>query len=179
MPESDLDGVSANLGEVLRAADALLVEWSQFGASVRDQVQRETAQIGRAVSDGTGAAVERAVRDQLAALTRELSHLEQRVRIASRGLHEQRVYGRRWLAGIAGGLTIAIVLLVVLLVLVARRPGSATPAPVPAERAEVAPSLPPPDARPADVTAPPFVDAAPPADAPPPPADAARPARRR
>jgi hypothetical protein len=168
MAEPALDDVSANLGEVLRHADALLAEWSQFGASVRAQVEREAAQIGRAVSDGTGAAVERAVRDQLAAMTRELAHLEERVRAASRGLSDQRAHDRRWLAAIAGGVAVALALLVVMVV---RGPAAAPPLALRVEPAQVAPLQPPPDAHPPD--------AAVPADASPPPADAARPARRR
>jgi hypothetical protein len=185
MADRRLDDVSANLGEVLRHADALLAEWSRFGDSVRAQVEREAAHIGRAVSDGTGAAVERAVRDQLASLARELAQLEQRVRVVSRGLGERPAHDRRLLGTIAGGIALAIVLLGVLLVLVVRGP-----APLPASPVHVDGTAPsfggavggaqvpvdelakvPPDARP--------VDAAPPADAAPPPAAATRPVRRR
>jgi hypothetical protein len=116
MADPRLDDVSANLGEVLRHADTLLAEWSRFGASVRAQVEREAAQIGRAVSDGTGVAVERAVRDQLAGLGRELGKLEQRVRAASHVLIDQRTHDRRLLVGIAVGIAVAIALLVVVFV---------------------------------------------------------------
>jgi len=165
-----LDDLSANLADVLRHADALLDEWARFGASVRAQVEREAAQVGGAVADATGAAVERAASAQLANLRAEIVQLEQRVRAAARIVAEQRATDRRLLGGIAAGVAIAIALLVVL---VARGPGAApapaTPAPEPV-RVEPA-SLPPPDARPLDAAIAPI-------DAPPPP-DAVRAPRHR
>lgn len=162
-PAKRLDDVSANLAEVLRHADALLEEWSQFGASVRAQVEREAAQVGRAVADGAGGAVEKS----LATLRSELSQLEKRVRAAQLLVVQQRATDRRLLAGIAIGVAIVIAMLAFVIV---RGPTVAEVAPVPA----AVPSAPPPDARPIDA-APPPVDAAP----PPPPADAAKPARHR
>jgi hypothetical protein len=168
MAERRLDDVSANLGEVLRHADELLAEWSRFGTSVRAQVEREAAHIGRAVSDGAGAAVERAVHEQLASLARELAQLEQRARGVSRSLGEGRAHDHRLLGAIAGGVALAIVLLVVIVV---RGPGVA-PAPVATEpaRLQLAPAAPL-DAR--------SIDASPPPDAAALPTDAPRPARRR
>ena len=165
-----MDDISESLAEVLRQADAMLEEWSRFGASVRAQVEREATQIGRAVADGTGVAVERAVATQLASLSKELQLLEQRVRSTSRAVAEQRTNDRRLLGGIAAGLAIAIILLVVL---VARGPAAPQViAPVPASAGA---PLPPADAA-APIDAPVIhVDAAVPA----PPADAGKPPVRR
>src|SRR5438034_11272916 len=136
MPEpaaKRLDDISASLAEVLRQADALLAEWSRFGASVRAQVEREAAHIGRAVADGTGAAAGRAVATQLASLTKELTQLEQRVRATSRAVVEQRATDRRLLPGIAVGVALAIVLLVVLVVRGPAAPQVPPPEPARAE----------------------------------------------
>jgi hypothetical protein len=138
-----LDDVSDHLGEVLRRADELLVEWSQFGAQVRAQVERQVAGIGDVVDDAVaraaGAGIDRAVADRLRGLTAELERLEQRARAASRAVVEQRDRDRRVLWILVGGVVLANALLVALLL---RKPEPApvaepirleTPAPAPAE----------------------------------------------
>jgi hypothetical protein len=123
-----LDDVSDHLGEVLRRADELLGEWSQFGAQVRTQVEREVASVGDvvdgAVARAAGAGIDRAVADRLRALTAELERLEQRTRAASRAVVEQRESDRRVLWLVVAGIVLANALLVVL---VLRKP---EPAPV-------------------------------------------------
>jgi hypothetical protein len=135
-----LDSISDHLGIVLKRADALLAEWSTFGASVRDQVQREATTIGETVAssiDGavvraTTAGIDRAVTDhlgaRLAALTAELTRLEQRARAASRSFGDQRTGDRRVLWIVAAGVLIANALLVALLV---RTPPATVAMPVP------------------------------------------------
>jgi hypothetical protein len=123
-----LDDVSDHLGEVLRRADELLVEWSQFGAQVRAQVEGEVAAIGEvvdgAVTRAAGSGIDRALADRLRALTAELERLEQRTRAASRAVVEHREADRRVLWVVVAGIVLANALLVVLLL---RKP---EPAPV-------------------------------------------------
>jgi hypothetical protein len=114
-----LDDVSDHLGEVLRHADELLVEWSQFGAQVRAQVERQVAAIGDVVDDAVAraasAGIDRAVADRLRALTAELERLEQRARAASRAVVEQRERDRRVLWILVAGVVLANALLVAVL----------------------------------------------------------------
>ena len=114
-----LDDVSDHLGEVLRRADDLLVEWSRFGAQVRDQVEREAAAIGGvvdgAVARAAAGGIDRAIGDRLRALTTELERLEQRTRAASRAAVEQRAADRRILWAVVAGIVLANALLVVLI----------------------------------------------------------------
>jgi hypothetical protein len=140
-PVAALDGVSDHLGEVLRRADELLVEWSRFGAEVRTQVEREAGEVGRAVAtavDGAvaraaSASVERALTDQigakLTALATEISKLEQRTRAASRAVGEERRGDRRVLWGLGAGILIANGLLVAMLL---RQPAAPVQLPAPA-----------------------------------------------
>jgi hypothetical protein len=175
-----LDEVSDHLAEVLRRADELLAEWSRFGAGVREQVDREATNVGRAVAtavDGavaraTSTGVERAIADQigvqLTALATEIGRLETRARAAQRAVGEERRADRRVLWGVVGGVLIANALLVVMLL---RKPTQLPPpAPEPA-RVEV-PVAAPSDAAVAEQA----IDAA--LEAPAPPADgsAAKPA---
>jgi hypothetical protein len=122
-----LDDVSDHLGEVLRRADELLLEWSKFGAQVRAQVERETAAVGEVVEGAVGraatAGLDRAIGDRLRALTVEIERLEQRTRAASRAVVEQREGNRRILWALVAGIVLANALLVVLIL---RRP-DATP----------------------------------------------------
>jgi hypothetical protein len=115
-----LDDVSDHLGEVLRRADELLAEWSQFGTQVRAQVEREVAAVAGVVDDAVaraaGAGIDRAVADRLRALTAELERLEQRTRAASRAAAEQRESDRRVLWIVVAGVVLANALLVVLLI---------------------------------------------------------------
>jgi hypothetical protein len=161
-----LDDVSDHMAQVLRQADELLAEWARFGASVRGQVERETVAIGDAVATSidravaqavatTEAGVDRAVVDavtakigaQLQTLALELGRLEARAKAANRALGEQRAADRRILWGIAGGLAIAIGLLVVL---VLRKPPISEPMPAPVPIVEPKQDLPkPPDPAPA------------------------------
>ncbi len=148
---AELDGVSDHMGEVLRRADELLVEWSRFGADVRTQVEREANEAGRtiatavdaAVVRATSASVERTLTDQigtkLATLATEMTKLEQRTRAASRAISEQQRGDRRVLWAIAAGILIANVLLVMMLL---RRPAQLPPAsePVRVEAPIVAPA---------------------------------------
>lgn len=128
------DAASARMAEILRRADALLAEWSQFGAAVRTQVEREASQIGNAVVDATDLAVRRAAAEgtsraiseqfgkQLAALSAEVGKLETRARAAARVIGEQQRGDRTLLYGLAAGMLVAIGLLVALLV---REPAAA------------------------------------------------------
>jgi hypothetical protein len=156
------------MAQVLRHADELLAEWARFGASVRGQVERETVAIGDAVAGAidasvkqavaaTEAGVDRAVTEaianrigaQLQNLALELGRLEARAKAANRALGEQRAADRRLLYGIAGGLAIAIGLLVVL---VLRKPP--VPEPMPAPVPIVEPKDPPKPLDPAPVADP-------------------------
>jgi len=114
-----LDDVSDHLGEVLRRADELLVEWSRLGVQVRAQVEREVAAIGEvvdgAVARAAGSGIDRAIADRLRALTAELERLEQRTRAASRAVVEQREGDRRVLWIVVAGVVLANALLVALL----------------------------------------------------------------
>ena len=122
-PARALDEVSDHLGEVLRRADELLVEWSRFGGQVRAQVEREATAIGQvvdgAVERAAGAGIDRAIGDRLRALTAELERLEQRARTASRAVVDQRAADRRVLWVVVAGVVLANALLVALLL---RRP---------------------------------------------------------
>jgi hypothetical protein len=163
-----LDDVSDHMAQVLRHADELLAEWARFGASVRGQVERETVAIGESVAGAidasvrqavaaTEAGVDRAVTEaianrigaQLQNLALELGRLEARAKAANRALGEQRAADRRLLYGIAGGLAIAIGLLVVL---VLRKPP--VPEPMPAPVPIVEPKEPPKPLDPAPVVDP-------------------------
>jgi hypothetical protein len=121
-----LDDVSDHLGEVLRRADELLVEWSRLGVQVRAQVEREVAAIGEvvdgAVARAAGAGLDRAITDRLRALTVELERLEQRTRAASRAVVEHREGDRRVLWIVVAGVVLANALLVALLL---RKPDAA------------------------------------------------------
>jgi hypothetical protein len=140
-----LDTASDHLGELLRHADELLLEWSKFGAGVRAQVDREAHQIGNAVCDAVDLAVRRAAAEgtaraiteqlgtQLAAVSAEVAKLESRARAASRAISEQRRGDRGLLYGLIAAVLIANALLVVMLV--------RTPAPVIVEPAPVAKPL--------------------------------------
>jgi hypothetical protein len=114
-----LDDVSDHLGEVLRRADELLVEWSTFAAQVRGQVEREAAAVGHIVEGAVGRVaaqgIDRAISDRLRALTLEIERLEQRARAASRAVVEQRDQDRRILWAVVAGIVLANALLVVLL----------------------------------------------------------------
>jgi hypothetical protein len=114
-----LDDVSDHLGEVLRRADELLVEWSTFAAQVRGQVEREAAAVGQLVEGAVGRVaaqgIDRAISDRLRALTLEIERLEQRARAASRAVVEQRDRDRRVLWAVVAGVVLANALLVVLL----------------------------------------------------------------
>lgn len=114
-----LDDVSDHLGEVLRRADALLAEWSRFGAQVRAQVDREVVAIGGvvdgAVARAASAGLDRAIADRLRGLTAELERLEQRTRDASRVASERRAGDRRVLWVVVAGIVLANALLVALL----------------------------------------------------------------
>jgi len=121
-----LDDVSDHLGEVLRRADDLLVEWSKLGVQVRAQVEREAAAVGEVVEGAIGRAatggLDRAIGDRLRALTVEIERLEQRTRAASRAVVEQREGDRRILWAVIAGIVLANALLVVLIL---RRPDAA------------------------------------------------------
>ena len=121
-----LDDVSDHLGEVLRRADDLLVEWSKFGAQVHDQVEREAAAVGEVVDSAVGRAaatgIDRAIGERLRALTSELERIEQRARAASRAVVEQREADRRILWAVVAGIVLANALLVVLIL---RKPAAA------------------------------------------------------
>lgn len=125
-----LDDVSDHLGEVLRHADELLVEWSRFGARVRTSVDAEVAGIGEvvdgAVLRAANSGVDRAIADRLRALSSEIERLEQRTRAASRAVADQRAGDRRLLWSVIAGVVLSNALLVVLLL---RRP---EPVPLPA-----------------------------------------------
>jgi hypothetical protein len=122
-----LDDVSDHMGEVLRQADALLAEWSGFAAKVRAQVEHEARTIGdavggaidEAIARGVDEAVARAMGDRLAAqlaqLANELTRIESRARAAARSIADQHTTDRRiwWLLG--GGIALANVLLVLIL----------------------------------------------------------------
>ncbi|MBA2538377.1 MAG: hypothetical protein H0V17_01975 [Deltaproteobacteria bacterium] len=140
MRPEPLDTASEHMAEILRRADGLLAEWSQFGAAVRTQVEREAQQIGAAVCDATEQAVRRAAAEgtsraisdqlgkQLAALSTEVGKLETRARAASRAIAEQRRGDRALLYGLAVAVLIANVFLVVLLL---RNPTRIVVEPVP------------------------------------------------
>ena len=121
-----LDDVSDHLGEVLRRADELLVEWSTFAAQVRGQVEREAAAVGHIVEGAVGRVaaqgIDRAIGERLRALTLEIERLEQRTRAASRAVVEQRDRDRRLLWAVVAGIALANALLVVL---VLRKPAGA------------------------------------------------------
>lgn len=114
-----LDDVSDHLGEVLRHADELLVEWSQFGARVRTAVDAEVAGIGEvvdgAVLRAAQSGVDRAIVDRLRGLSSEIERIEQRTRAAARAVADQRTVDRRLLWGVIAGIVLSNVLLVVLL----------------------------------------------------------------
>jgi len=114
-----LDDVSDHLGEVLRRADQLLVEWSGFGAQVRAQVEREAAAIGTAVDGAVaraaGAGLDQAIADRLRALTAELERLEQRTRAVSHAVVQRREGDRKVLWIVVAGIVVANALLVALL----------------------------------------------------------------
>jgi hypothetical protein len=114
-----LDDVSDHLGEVLRRADQLLVEWSGFGAQVRAQVEREAAAIGTAVDGAVaravGAGLDQTIADRLRALTGELERLEQRTRAVSHAMVQRREGDRRVLWIVVAGIVVANALLVALL----------------------------------------------------------------
>jgi hypothetical protein len=114
-----LDDVSDHLGEVLRRADALLAEWSRFGAQVRAQVDLEVVAIGGvvdgAVARAASAGLDRTIADRLRALTAELERLEQRTRDASRVASERCAGDRRVLWVVVAGIVLANALLVALL----------------------------------------------------------------
>jgi hypothetical protein len=134
--------VSAHLGEVLRRADALLVEWSAFGAAVRGQVEREVATIGdavgaavertldAAVARGVASSLERAIAEQLdariAGLAAELAKLEHRAQLAADGVSGVRARDRRLLGAHVLGVLVANALLALLLV---RTPRAQAPSP--------------------------------------------------
>jgi len=123
-----LDDVSDHLAEVLRRADALLAEWSRFGAGVRVQVEREAAAIGDAVAASvegavtaaTLTAVDRALAEQinirLRTLAAELDRLEQRTRTAANGVKRDRSIDRKILWIVVAGIVAANVLLVLMFV---------------------------------------------------------------
>ncbi|MEJ7601034.1 MAG: hypothetical protein WKG01_24235 [Kofleriaceae bacterium] len=143
-PPSDpevLDDVSDHLGEVLRRADALLVEWTKFGAQVQIQVDREARAIGDtvassvedAVTRATLSSIEHALGDQItarmSALAGELARLEQRTRAAATSVQRARSTDRKLLWAVLAGIVGANVLLAVVLV---RRPSEIiAPAPEP------------------------------------------------
>src|ERR1043166_3582366 len=150
-----LDDVSDHLGEVLRRADELLVEWSKFGAQVRGQVEREAAAVGQIVDGAVGRVaaqgIDRAIGERLRALTLEIERLEQRTRAASRAVVEQRDSDRRLLWGMIAGIVLANALLVVLLLRKPEAPPAAEPirldvpsaaAPAPGAAPAVTPSAP-------------------------------------
>ena len=150
-----LDDVSDHLGEVLRRADELLVEWSKFGAQVRGQVEREAAAVGQIVDGAVGRVaaqgIDRAIGERLRALTLEIERLEQRTRAASRAVVEQRDSDRRLLWGVIAGIVLANALLVVLLLRKPDAPPVAEPirldapsavAPAPGAAPAVTPSAP-------------------------------------
>jgi hypothetical protein len=132
------------MGEVLRRADELLVDWSRFGAEVRAQVEREAHQIGNvvahsvegAVARATTTGVDRAMAEQigakLASLATEISRLEGRARAASRAIADDRRGDRRVLWGVAAGVLVANALLLAILL----RPQPVA-APPPAEPAKI------------------------------------------
>jgi hypothetical protein len=145
--EAELDGVSSQLGEVLRQADELLAEWQRFGVQVRAEVDREVASIGGAVGGAIDGAVDRAadrassavdaavartlersVQDRLGALATELGRLEQRAKAAARVVAEDRERDRWMLWTVIGGVVVANVLLALVLL---RDPVSPTVAPAP------------------------------------------------
>jgi hypothetical protein len=123
-----LDDVSDHLAEVLRRADALLAEWSKFGAAVQDQVQREARAIGDAVASSvegavtaaTLTAVDRALAEQingrLRALAAELDRLEQRTKTAANGVKRERSIDRKILWIVVAGVVAANALLVLMFV---------------------------------------------------------------
>jgi len=123
-----LDDVSDHLAEVLRRADALLAEWSKFGAGVRVQVEREAAAIGEtvaasvegAVTAATLTVVDRALAEQinvrLRTLAAELDRLEQRTRTAANGVKRDRSIDRKILWIVVAGVVAANVLLVLMFV---------------------------------------------------------------
>jgi len=135
-----LDDVSDHMGEILRRADELLVEWSRFGAEVRAEVEREAQKVGHAVAgavDGAvaraaSASVDRAITDQigakLTALSAEIGRLEARARAASRSISDERRGDRRVLWVVAAGIVIANALLVLVLL---RRPSEPALPPAP------------------------------------------------
>lgn len=133
-----LDDVSDHLGEVLRRADRLLVEWTAFGASVRAQVDREAQTIAATVASSLDGAVrgvaDRAIATQvearLAALSTELGRLETR----TRAIAAERATSRRLAFAAVAGILLANVLLVLLLL----RPATVPPPMVPAPREEAA-----------------------------------------
>ena len=110
----------------MRRADDLLEEWGRFGAQVRGQVEREAAAIGEVVDSAVGRAaatgIDRAIGDRLRALTTELERIEQRARVASRAVVEQREADRRILWAVVAGIVLANALLVVLIL---RKPEAA------------------------------------------------------
>ena len=123
-----IDDVSDHLAEVLRRADALLAEWSKFGASVQMQVEREARAIGdtvassveNAVTAATLTTVDRALADQITArlrtLAAELDRLEQRTRTAANSVKRERSIDRKILWLVVAGIIGANVLLVLLYV---------------------------------------------------------------
>jgi hypothetical protein len=144
-----LDTAGDHLAEMLRRTDALLAEWSQFGAAVRAQVEREATQIGSAVGDAvesavrraTSAGVDRAFADQLgaklAALSAEIAKVETRARAASRAITDQHRGDRGLLYGLGAVILIANGLVIALLL-------RSSPLPAPAPVVEPAPVVAPP-----------------------------------
>lgn len=151
-PATALDDVSQHLGEVLRHADALLEQWSSFGAEVQREVERSTARIGDAVdhavassleqvahraSTSAAAAVDLAVRrcleervgEQLRRLGAELTGLESKARAVAHHNAAQRRRERIMFAATVLGLVASNLLLVVMMVLGSHSPPSAAMAP--------------------------------------------------
>lgn len=139
----DLDAASDHMAQILRRSDALLAEWSQFGAAVRAQVEREAGRIGdvvgnavdTAVDRATASAIDRAVSErlgaQLSALSTEVTKLESRARAAGRAMTEHKRTDRGILIGLVVAVLLANGLLIALLVRRPAQPAMIAPEPVP------------------------------------------------
>ena len=148
-----LDDVSDHLAEVLRRADALLAEWSKFGAAVQLQVDREARAIGdtvaasveQAVTTATLTAVDRALTEQISTrlrtLAAELDRLEQRTRTAANGVKREAAVNRKILWAVVAGIVGANVLLVLLFLPPPEPLRIETPAVIPDAGVDAAPAI--------------------------------------
>jgi hypothetical protein len=133
-----LEELNDQLGRFLRQADALLDEWTRFGADVRTRVGGEVDRIGDAVASATDAAVSGVAAKTSAALVArlddvnaEIERVTRAARRASAAAAELRTERSRgltvaWIA--LGAAVVSNVLLVIVIALLMRDPSVPTPA---------------------------------------------------